>query len=60
MCGSNAPRSRISPLNFPDFVAVREAVVDAVDGSSTRHVSGMDLGAVKASTIWRSYLSVVR
>ena len=28
--------------------------VDAVDGSSTRHVNAMDVGAVKAPTIWRS------
>ena len=27
---------------------------DAVEGSSTRHVSAMDVGAVKAPTIWRS------
>ena len=27
---------------------------DAVDGSSTRHVSAMDVGAVKAPTIRRS------
>jgi hypothetical protein len=30
-------------------------VVDAVDGSSTRHVSAMDASAVKAPTIQRSY-----
>ena len=28
---------------------------DAVDGSSTRHVSAMEVGAVKAPTIRRSY-----
>jgi hypothetical protein len=28
---------------------------DAVDGSSTRHVSPMDVGAVRAPTIRRSY-----
>ena len=31
------------------------SAIDAVDGSSTRHVSAMDVGAVKAPTIWRSY-----
>ena len=30
------------------------SVSDAVDGSSTRHVSAMDVGAVKAPTIRRS------
>jgi hypothetical protein len=30
------------------------SVIDAVDGSSTRHVSAMDVGAVKAPTIRRS------
>jgi hypothetical protein len=30
------------------------SAVDAVDGSSTRHVSAMDVGAVKAPTIRRS------
>ena len=29
--------------------------IDAVDGSSTRHVSAMEVGAVKAPTIRRSY-----
>ncbi|MGA8321385.1 MAG: hypothetical protein WB774_11345, partial [Xanthobacteraceae bacterium] len=29
---------------------------DAVDGSSTRRASAMDVGAVKAPTIRRSYL----
>jgi hypothetical protein len=28
---------------------------DAVDGTSTRHVNAMDVGAVKAPTIRRSY-----
>ena len=31
------------------------SAVDAVDGSSTRHVSAMDVGAVKAPMIQRSY-----
>src|SRR5271156_539443 len=30
--------------------------IDAVDGSSTRHVSAMDVGAVKAPTIRRSQI----
>src|SRR5277367_2344291 len=30
------------------------SLIDAVDGSSTRHVSAMDVGAVKAPTIRRS------
>ena len=30
------------------------SAVDAVDGSSTRHVSAEDVGAVKAPAIWRS------
>ena len=30
------------------------SVVDTVDGSSTRHVSAMDVGAVRAPTIRRS------
>jgi len=37
------------------FAAVHESACDAVDGSSTRHASAMDLGAVRAPTIWRSY-----
>ena len=37
-------------------VAVHESVIDAVDGSSTRRASAMDVGAVKAPTIRRSYL----
>jgi hypothetical protein len=31
------------------------SLIDAVDGSSTRHVSAMEVGAVKAPTIRRSY-----
>ena len=38
---------RVTPL----FAAVHMAAFDAVDGSSTRHVSAMDVGAVKAPTI---------
>ena len=30
------------------------SVIGAVDGSSTRHVSAMDVGAAEAPTIWRS------
>src|SRR5580700_5063251 len=37
------------------FAAAQQTVAfDAVDGSSTRHVSAMDVGAVKAPTIRRS------
>jgi hypothetical protein len=32
----------------------RTSLIDAVDGSSTRHVSAIDVGAVKAPTIRRS------
>src|SRR5262249_48770688 len=38
------------------FAAVHESGFDAVDGSSTRHVSAMDMGATKAPMIRRSYL----
>jgi hypothetical protein len=32
------------------FAAVHESGFDVVDGSTTRHVSAMDVGAVKAPT----------
>jgi hypothetical protein len=35
---------------------VHESAVDAVDGSSTRHVSAVDMGATEAPMIRRSYL----
>src|SRR4051812_10404174 len=34
---------------------MKRCAIDAVDGSSTRHVSAMDVGAVMAPTIQRSY-----
>jgi hypothetical protein len=37
------------------LAAVRMVANDAVDGSSTRHVSAMDVGAAEAPTIQRSY-----
>ena len=37
------------------LLGVGMAACDAVDGSSTRHVSALDVGAVKAPTIRRSY-----
>src|SRR4051794_34252542 len=37
------------------ILAARDSALDAVDGSSTRHVSATDVGAVKAPTIQRSY-----
>ena len=43
---------------FPSRPILRSnqmSVIDAVDGSSTRHVSAMDVGADKAPTIRRSY-----
>ena len=63
------PNCRFSASNLPDSIAVQSVAVgpkrpilrrnrtsafDAVDGSSTRHVSAMDVGAVKAPTIRRS------
>src|ERR1700674_458819 len=39
----------------PIISSAMVAAIDAVDGSSTRHVSAMDVGAVKAPTIQRSY-----
>jgi hypothetical protein len=36
------------------FAAVHESAIDAVDGSSARHVSAKDVGAVSAPTIRRS------
>jgi hypothetical protein len=38
------------------FAALHESGFDAVDGSSTRNVSAMDMGATKAPMIRRSYL----
>jgi len=35
----------------------RTSLIDAVDGSSTRHVSAIDVGAVKAPTIRRSQVT---
>ena len=35
-------------------MSITSSAYDAVDGSSTRHVSAMDVGAVKAPTIRRS------
>jgi hypothetical protein len=37
------------------FTALHESGHDAVDGSSARHVSAMDVGATKAPMIRRSY-----
>jgi transposase len=37
------------------FAAVRKVAIDAVDGSSIRHGSAMDVGAAEAPTIQRSY-----
>src|SRR5262249_52992311 len=39
-----------------DFAAMRKSAFDAVDGSSTRHVSATDMGVTKAPMIRRSYL----
>jgi hypothetical protein len=41
---------------WQSFVTLQESGIDAVDGSSTRHVSVMDMGATKAPMIRRSYL----
>ena len=43
------------PRRRGDRITARCRAIDAVDGSSTRHVSAMDVGAVKAPTIQRSY-----
>ena len=43
------------PRRRGDRVSLPTSAFDAVDGSSTRHASAMDLGAVRAPTIWRSY-----
>ena len=51
---SNDFCNKIGPERSP-WLAAFESGVDAVDGSSTRHVSAMDVGADKAPTIWRSY-----
>ena len=41
-------------IRFSLLAELLTSLVDAVDGSSTRHVSAMDVGAVKAPTIRRS------
>jgi hypothetical protein len=48
--------SEIATQRTSDSDAAMSAF-DAVDGSSTRHVSAMDVGAAEAPTIRRSYLS---
>src|SRR5215510_4803419 len=40
--------------NRSPFAAAQKSAFDAVDGSSTRHVGAMDVGAAKAPTIRRS------
>jgi hypothetical protein len=43
-------------LSCKSFAALHESGSDAVDGSSTRNVSAMDIWATKAPIIRRSYL----
>jgi hypothetical protein len=45
-----------SPPNFCCIRRGRPSALDAVDGSSARHASAMDVGAAKAPTIRRHYL----
>src|SRR5262249_36751204 len=49
------PAPRRGQSNKFQFAALHMSLTDAVDGSSTRHVSAMEVGADKAPTIRRSY-----
>src|SRR6266436_3844498 len=54
--GAGAPEGELSLDDGNDrVVRCSTSAVDAVDGSSTRHVSAMDMGATKAPMIRRSY-----